>query len=185
MKKFAIYKSDTGYYFYRYYDSIEQLKGTSLEPIVTQDKLPVVADGKGGFFAFDEKDHNFSKLIESKSDYPIPLEKMHFKNHDGFMLGWMAPNGDTYSCSYTGHTKAAAAICRKFFPQATLPESTLGGAGWLKIIDSWNGTERRHGQYVYSSIGKITRAQADKLFDLGIYGNDEVQKLIKESENDW
>ena len=185
MKKYAIYKSETGYYYYRYCDSLEQLEGTGFEKIVTEDKLPVVFDGRGGYYQFKEGDYGFVEVIESDDEIPLPLEKLYFKNDENFKLGWMTPDGDTYSCDYTGHTKAATVICKNFFPNAVLPERTLGKHGWLKIIDSWDGTERQHSQYVYSLTGKITKRQADRLFDLGLYNNEEVRQLIKDSENDW
>lgn len=185
MRKFAIYKSETGYYYYEYFDRPDQLSGTWLENIVTEDKFPIVMDGSGGYYHFTEDDYNFVELIETDKSCPLPLEKMYFKNHDSFKLGWMSPEGDTYSCDYTGHTKCAAMLAAKFFPGAKLPERALGNAGWLKIIDSWDGTERKHSQFVYSITGRITKRQADKLFDLGLYNNEEVKKMIDDCENYW
>lgn len=179
MKKFAIYKSETGFYFYRYFDSMEQLSGTKLENIVTEDRLPIVADDKGGYFRFNPDDYNFSELVETEKDRPLSLEKMFFKNHESFKLGWISPDGDTYSCDYTGHSKCAKMIAEKFFPNARLPERTLGKAGWLKVIDSWDGTEREHGQFVYSQTGRITNRQINTLFDLGLLNNPEVKELLK------
>lgn len=185
MKKYAVYKSDTGYYCYEYIDSADKLKGTKFEGMVDENKLPVVLDGKGGYYHFNDKDYAFCEIIESDKEYPLPLEKMFFKNDDDFKLGWMSPEGDTYSCDYTNHTKCAIMLAAKYFPGAKLPERTLGKAGWLKIIDSWDGTERKHSQFVYSLTDKVTKRQADKLFDLGLYNNDEVKKLIEDCENDW
>ena len=48
-----------------------------------------------------------------------------------------------------------------------------------------DGVQREHGQFVYSLNGKITKRQADKLFDLGLYKNTEVQKLINDCEGRW
>lgn len=185
MNKFAIYKSETGFYYYEYVDNLEQIKGTIFENIITDDKLPVVLDGNGGYFQFTDKDFCFVELVETEKKCPLSLEKMFFKNHENFKLGWLSPDGDTYSCSYTGHNKAAIAICAKYFPKTALPERTLGNAGWLKIIDSWDGTERQHGQFVYSMTGKMTKAQADKLFDIGLYYNEEVQKMIEDCADNW
>lgn len=185
MNKFAIYKSETGFYYYKYVDSVEQLIGTIFENIVTEENLPIVLDSGGGYYKFNEKDYGFVKIVETEKSCPLKLEEMFFKNDDNFKLGWMSPSGDTYSCSYTGHNKAAFAICAKFFPNAKLPERTLGNAGWIKIIDSWDGTERRHGQFVYSMTEKITKAQADKLFDLGLYYNEEVKILLEHCADNW
>jgi len=179
MKKFAIYKSETGYYFHRYFDDMAQLVGTNLENIVTEDKLPIVSDGRGGYFCFNPNDYNFSEVVETDKSCPLTLEKMFFKNQENFKLGWISPEGDTYSCDYTGHYKCARMLADRFFPNARLPERTLGKAGWLKVIDSWDGTEREHGQFVYSLNGRITNRQINKLFDLGLYDNPEVKELIK------
>ena len=179
--KFAVYKSETGYYYRRYYDNMEELTGNPLEFIVTPDRLPIVADDKGGFYRFNPDDYNFSEIIETDSEYPLALEKMFFKNDVKFRLGWISPEGDTYSCDYTGHLRCAEMIVRKFYPSAKYPERTLGRAGWIKIIDSWDGTERRHGQFIYSLSGKITESQKNTVFDLGLYDNPEVQELINNS----
>ncbi len=183
-KKYAIYKSETGYYFYEYYDTLEALKGTKFDGIVTEDKLPVVLDGTGGYYHFTEDDYMFVRLVESEG-CPLKLEQMYFKNQDTFKLGWMSPDGDTYSCDYTSHTKAAMMIAEKFFGKVKFPERTLGKAGWLKIIDSWDGTQREHGQFVYSLTGKVTKRQVDRLFDLGLYDNEEVKNMIKDCEHSW
>ncbi len=185
MKKFAVYRSETGYYYYEYIDDLSQLGDSWLANVVSEDVLPIVLDKSGGYSHFTGDDYNFVELIESDKECPLPLEKMFFKNDENFKLGWMSPDGDTYSCDYTGHTKAAAMLAAKFFPKAKLPETALGNAGWLKIIDSWDGTERKHGQFVYSLTGKITKRQADRLFDLGLYKNEEVKRMLDDCENDW
>ena len=184
-KKYAIYKSETGYYYHEYYDTLESLNGTMFDGIITDDKLPVVLDGSGGYRHFSEADeYKFVKIAESDG-CPLTLEQMYFKNQDSFKLGWMSPDGDTYSCDYTSHTKAAVMIAEKFFGKAKFPERTLGRAGWLKIIDSWDGTQREHGQFVYSLTGKITKRQADRLFDLGLYENKEVRQMVRDCEHNW
>ncbi|MBR6101949.1 MAG: hypothetical protein IKP95_05945 [Ruminococcus sp.] len=182
-KKYAIYKSETGYYYGEYYDTLEAMKDSPFYGIVTEDKLPVVVRD-GGYYHFDENDYMFDRLVECEGR-PLTLEEMYFKNQDTFKLGWMSPDGDTYSCDYTSHTKAAELICEKYFPYARLHERALGKAGWLKIIDSWDGVHREHGQFVYSLTGKITKRQADRLFDLGLYNNEEVRRMIADCEDRW
>jgi hypothetical protein len=184
-KKYAVYRSATGLYCNEYHDTLDSLKGTLFETVVKEEQLPVVLDGCGGYHSFKEDDYNFVKIIESNKKNPLPLEKMFYKNDDNFKLGWMSPQGDTYSCDYTNHNRCAIMLAEKFIPGAKFPERALGRAGWIKVIDSWDGTERQHGQFVYSLSGKITKQQADKLFDVGLYFNEEVQRLIKDCENDW
>ena len=185
LKKYAIYKSETGYYYYDYIDNMESLKGTGFEEIIDEEKLPVILDGRGGYFRFNSADFGFVEVLETDKVPPLPIEKMFFKNHEGFKLGWMSPEGDTYSCSYTNHNKCASFLAKKFYPNSRFPETALERAGWLKIIDSWDGTAKTHGQYVHSDSGRITRKQADRLFDLGLYNNAEVKKLIADCENEW
>lgn len=185
MKKFAIYEAETGYYYQEYVESMAQLEGTDLEKIITEDMLPVILNGNGGFHRFSDDDFGFVKLVETDKECPLKIEEMYFKNHESFKLGWISPDGDTYSCSYTNHLKAAAHLAEKFCPGAKLPERALGKAGWLKVIDSWDGVERTHSQFVYSISGKITKRQADTLFDLGLYNNQEVQELIRDCEQNW
>ena len=99
-------------------------------------------------------------------------------------LAGSLPTGDTYSCDYTGYTKAAKSNCRKIFPEKfRYYERAIGKAGWIKVIDSWDGTEQKHGQFVYSLSGKLTNRQADKLFDLGLYDNPEVQQMFEENQD--
>lgn len=185
MKKFAIYKAETGYYYQEYIERKEQLEGSPLAQIITEEQLPVVLDGNGGFHRFHENDYGFVKLVETDKECPLKIEEMYFKNHESFKLGWISPDGNTYSCSYTNHLKAAAHLASKFCPGAKLPERALGKAGWLKVIDSWDGVGRTHSQFVYSISGKITKRQADTLFDLGLYNNAEVKQLISDCEQSW
>ena len=71
-------------------------------------------------------------------------------------------------------------LVKRFYPKAKLPDRTLGRAGWIKVIDSWDGTERQHRQFVYSFTGRMTNRQADVLFDLGLYKNHEVQEMLRQ-----
>ena len=181
MTKYAIYKSPTGLYSLKYVDTLEGLEGSGFEGFVNEEQLPVVLDGRGGYYHFDHDDHRFVKVIETDGE-PLTLEEMFYKNDPNFKLGWMSPDGDTYSCSYTNHNKCAKYLAKKFFPSAKLPETALDRAGWLKIIDSWDGRERQHGQFVYTDRGLLTNRQINKLFDLGLYDNDEVREMIRATE---
>lgn len=184
MKKYAVFLSETGYYCYRYCETLDELAGTPFAGI-DPNQLPVVLDGRGGYFCFSTRDPGFVRVIESEKKEPLSLEEMFFKNAPNFKLGWISPEGDSYSCGYTGHVKCAEKLAEKFFPHARIPERALERAGWIKVIDSWDGTERQHRQFVFSLTGFITRKQADVLFDIGVYGNEEVRQLIADSENRW
>ncbi|SEH51011.1 hypothetical protein SAMN02910265_01101 [Ruminococcus flavefaciens] len=185
MKKYAVYDSSTGSYCYRYADTLEDLEGTGFEDIITEEQLPVVFDGRGGYYHFRPDEYGFNRIIESDKETPLELEEMYTLNDPEFKLGWISPEGDTYSCGYTNHNKCAKMIVQKFYPDSKFPEKTLDRNGWLQVIDSWDGTQRQHGQFVFTEQGKITQKQADRLFDLGLYNNEEVKKLIADSENDW
>ena len=185
MNKYAVYKNDYGMYCYKYADSLEQVEGTGFEGLIREEQLPVVFDDKGGYYKFDPKDHHFVEIIESDNKYPLPLEKMFRHNDPAFKLGWISPDGDTYSCEYHSHNKCAESIVRTFYPKSKFPELTLHRKGWIEVIDSWDGKERTHNRYVHSELGAITQKQADKLFDLGLYERPEVQALISSCEENW
>ncbi len=182
VKKFAVYRSATGKYCYQYADTLEALEGTGFENIITEEQLPVVFDGRGGYFRFRENDPHFLQVVETDKESPLELEDMFAKNSPDFKLGWISPEGDTYSCAFTNHAKCAKMIAQKFYPDMKFPETALDKKGWLQVIDSWNGKERQHGQFVFTDRGIITRKQADKLFDLGLYYNEEVQKILGEDD---
>ncbi len=185
MQKYAVYKTETGQYCYRYVDNLQGLVGTGFENLIREEQLPVVLDDRGGYFQFNANDPHFVEIIESDKKFPLPLDRMFKHNDPAFQLGWISPDGETYSCGYTNHNKCAETIVRTFYPAARFPELTLHNKGWIEVIDSWDGRERRHGQYVHSELGKITRKQADKLFDLGLYEKPEVQALINSCESEW
>lgn len=181
VKKYAIFRSPTGLYYHEYIDDIKELEGTELEGLVSEEQLPIVLDGSGGYFRFEFGNYRFVRIIETDSEYPLELEEMFYKNDPDFKLGWISPDGDTYSCGFTGHNKCAFMLARKFIPQSKYPETALLSRGWIKVIDSWDGTERHHGQFVYSEKGRLTKRQADTLFDLGLYDNFEVKELLEAS----
>ena len=104
-KKYAVYKSSTGSYCYLYVDTLEALEGTGFEDIISEDQLPVVFDGRGGYYHFRENDYGFLRIIESDKEQPLTLEEMFDKNSPDFKLGWISPDGDTYSCAFTNHSK--------------------------------------------------------------------------------
>lgn len=185
MKKYAVYRTETGCTARRYCESCDDLRGTPFETAVPEENFPVVLDGFGGYYRFSEHDPGFCEVICSEEDQPLPLEKLFFRNSPAFRIGWMSPDGDTYACGFTGHTLCAEMLVQKFYSDTDSPEETLGRAGWLKIIDSWDGTEEKHGQFVYSQSGKITKRQADVLYDLGLCRNEEVQELIRACEQNW
>lgn len=185
MKKYAVYRTETGFYCRRYCETPEDLTGSIFEGIVGEERFPVVLDGNSGYYPFSEHDPGFCEIIETDAEEPLPLEKKYFRNSEKFRLGWMSPDGDTYACGYTAHVACAEMLAKRFLPPVHCPERALGKAGWLKIIDSWDGTEEQHGQFVYSFTGRISKRQADVLFDLGLYNNPEVRELIAASENNW
>ena len=120
MKKYAVYGSPTGEYCYRYADTLDDLDGTGFEELITEEQLPVVFDGRGGYFRFREDDHSFRRIIESDKEYPLELEEMFKLNDPDFKLGWISPDGDTYSCAFTNHNKCAKMIAMKYYPDAWL-----------------------------------------------------------------
>lgn len=185
MKKYAVYTSETGDYYRIYADTPEALDGSGFEEIITEDMLPVVLDGKGGYFRFSPRDYNFVEIMETDAFPPLSLERMYKKNSPDFKLGWISPDGDTYSCGYTSHYKCAEMIVKKYYKSMAHPEMQLHRDGWLQVVDSWKSAIKSGGQYVHSEYSKLTQKQVDKLYELGLYDRPEVQELIKKCEQEW
>jgi hypothetical protein len=75
--------------------------------------------------------------------------------------GYIAPNGDLYSCPREGHRTLAMMLARRFYPHADIyqAEQILHENGWLKL--------RSDGQVSWSALeGQVTQKQLNKLGDI-------------------
>lgn len=134
---------------------------------------------RGGHCPFDKNEKNFLEI----RDEPPTREECFPKNAEEFLLGWISPEGDTYSCGYEGHMHCADMICEENNVDVWNAERELENRGWVKITKAVYDRERERDIYVKDYV--ITKKQADKLFDLGLYSDRQVKRLVKNSEKNW
>ena len=58
--------------------------------------------------------------------------------YDGFLTGWLAPDGDLYECDIYDHIETAANICHKFgYEQSGALDDILLKHSWVHISFSF------------------------------------------------
>lgn len=191
-EKYAIYKTSCGLRAVTYADNVRDIEDYAY---ISIDSLPVIINDKGGYTGFDaayEKKNGFIKIVTVLKDTePLSREEMFPKNSDHFWYGWIDRDGNTYACDFESHYKAAKYICKELGFDSYRPESELEERGWVKIS--------RPAPYTPENLNKraayfggfnvkfefISKHQADKLIDLGLYEEDKMTRiLIKELFNE-
>lgn len=110
-------------------------------------------------------------------------EFLYPKNHKDFEFGWISPEGDSYTTKYEEHSEAAYHICVELGLDRYNPERTLEESGWIKVTGFYSRGVFK--QRVFSENFKITKKQADKLFDLGLWEIDYVPDMLLNSQDNW
>ena len=182
--KFAIYKNKIGLRAAEYADTPEAIK---YFPYIKEESLPVIINSVGGYTSFNmeyEKENGFLEFVETKDDEePLTREQRYPKNSDNFEYGWISPEGDTYNTGVEGHFNAAEAICEEIGFGIHSAETTLEDKGWVKVTAGWqNGVFKKS---VYANDLRITKKQADTLFDLGLWETDYVPSMLRFNKNNW
>lgn len=182
--KYAIYKNKIGLRAVEYADTKEAIKGL---PYIKEECLPVIINRVGGYTSFNleyEKENGFLEIIEvSENEEPLTREQMYPKNSPDFDCGWINPEGDTFHTGPEGHLASAEVICRELGVSTYQEERYLEEQGWVKVTRSW--IDGKHDKRVYAEKFRITKRQADTLFDLGLWEVDYVPCMIDLSEDDW
>lgn len=180
-QKYAIYRSEFGLYVKDYFDNIYAVREAGLH-YIKEDSLPVTVNRAGGYTSFImeyELKNGFIELIELPEDEePLTREQMYPKNSDKFKYGWIDRAGNTYTCSFEGHYRAAEAICKELGINSYNPESELEKQGYIRISRPAPYTpENRDHTCPYfcsyaSTVGEyISTKQYEKLCELG-FGED-------------
>lgn len=182
--KYAIYKNKIGLRAVEYADTKEAIKDL---PYIKESYLPVIINRAGGYTSFNqeyEKKHGFIEIIEVKEDEePLTREQRYPKNAKEFEYGWISPDGDSYNTGHEGHLRAAEAICEELEFNSYHGERTLEEKGWIKVTGSWENGVLKKAIYVEDLY--ITKQQADKLYDLGLWEVSYVPSMIQRSESSW
>lgn len=88
--------------------------------------------------------------------------------------GWVAPEGDFYSCDYAGHNYLAKQIClAKGWPTLDVwknPDEVLEERGWVQVHGASYKEKTEHFIYLERRKfkGDATKRQLDTLFDLAL-----------------
>lgn len=183
--KYAIYQRGTvGLYAVEYADTKDAIRHF---PYIKEESLPVIINRAGGYTSFIEeieKKNGFLRIIEiDDNEEPLTREEMYPKNSSLFEFGWISPEGDSFATPHEGHYRSAEALCKEFGYKGYNSERILEEKGWVKVTGSWRGGNLEKAVYVEDCF--ITKKQADKLFDLGLYDVGFVPGYIRRSEGSW
>lgn len=184
-EKYAIYKGSVGLFSKLYIDTLEACKDLLGGNRIKEKDLPIVVNRAGGRCSFYPVEDNFVKIVEvEEGEEPLTREEMYPKNSQTFKYGWISPDGDTYATPHEGHSLAADYICRELGYKEYCCESELEERGWIKVTLSWENRERKRVAYAGKGMF-ISKKQADRLFDLGLYDDWRVQGYIEYSQDRW
>lgn len=183
--KYAIYKTPYGgLRASDYVDTLKDCRDYLFGPYITEDRLPIIVNGAGGYTSFNPNDPNFVEIIECPEDEePLTLEQRYPKNSDTFEYGWIDLDGNTYACSHEGHWRSAACICEELGYNSGNGEYTLEKLHWVKVTRDLRSASRKAypGDGIY-----VTKKQADTLIELGLDKEDRnVECFIRYSEEQW
>lgn len=188
MRKWAIYKTEYGKKAREYVDTVEALRKTHLAGIVKAEYLPIVLNRGLGYTSFDvkyEKKEGFLEIVE-KEEFPLSREEMFPKNSEKFFWGWIDKEGNTYTCGFEDHSYSADFICKELGYDAYNAERELEKQGWIKISrEAPYNCENRYSQAPYCEEYYITKAQYEKLCDIGLQNDWRVEGWFFESEPTW
>lgn len=177
--KYAIYQRKYGLYAKLYIDNFIDYHR---HHIFGQPDFPMVINKVGGYCSFSDKDESFLYIKEVLAgEEPLTREEMFPKNNDNFWYGWIDPQGNTYSCSFENHYDASEAICEELKFGSFRPERTLEEKGWLKVSRKAPYTpENINSRTIYSSTFRLTKAQIDKIYELGLDNDQNIAWLLNE-----
>lgn len=190
MRKWAIYKTEYGKKAREYIDSIALLKNTHLYGLVKKENLPIILNRGLGYTSFDEKHEKKEGFIEivKNEDFPLSRQDMFPKNLDNFLWGWIDREGNTYSCDFEDHYYCSEFICKEMrFNEYGNTERELEKRGWIKISRNAPYTyENRFSKApYYLNDNPITKAQYDKLCDIGLENDWRVEGWFEDAEPTW
>ena len=182
-RKYAIYKTPYGLRAMDYVDNVFEARkylGIQVED------LPVIVNDAGGHTSFDEEyeriHNNFVEIIEVDAKQPPLTREQQFpKNSDLFHYGWIDPMGNTYTCGFEGHHRAAKEICKELGLNQYNSEMYLEEHNWIKISRRVPYSSDNIGsQTSYFTGERITKHQIDRLIELKLYETDRHTRCLVE-----
>ena len=189
--KYAIYKGIVGLYAKEYFDKIDpelfERRGVLGWYNITPDRLPIVVNSAGGRCSFYPVEGNFVEIIKvDENQEPLTREQQFPKNSPEFYFGWISPDGDTYNSGFEGHSRCADLLCKEMGIETYSGERYLEENGWVKILREAPYTpENKKSRTVYAKDLILTKKQADVLFGIGMYEDENVKLMVEISQNKW
>ena len=179
LKKYVIYETETGKTAMLYVETIEEFKKLYPEKEAEKYTFPMVVNLMGKKKVFDINDPKFFGILKTNKK-PLTLEEQYPKNSKNFKLGWITPEGDTYSVPFEDHTLSAEVICRELGLADKNFENTLELLGWAKVTKVFEDGKYSKGVLLHKDK-KLTNKQMGKIFDFELYNNVRTKKLIDRS----
>lgn len=197
-EKHAIYQGEVGKVAYDYIDSLydERLKYIVGGSRVKAEDLPIVVNRVGGRHHFDiQYEDGFLEVVELlEGEEPLTMRERFPKNSDRFVYGYIAPNGDTYACSFAAHTDCADAIATELgFKGGNFAEQILEKNGFIKVSRpapyTPDNMDKRTVYASYETLKNLTEAQINVIVESGIYDEDRytretIDMFYKQDEMD-
>lgn len=182
--KYAIYQTPFGLRAELYIDNMRDFKRHS---IFGNPDFPMIVNSNGGHCPFIEeidRKHGFLYFKEVPEDEePLTREERYPKNSNKFFYGWIDPMGNTYTCGFEGHYTCAGAICRELGIDAYNAENELEKRGWLKVSrPAPYNPDNKNKRTIYTDSLRITKKQADTIYELRLHEDRYVRRLLKEFE---
>lgn len=123
-----------------------------------------------------------------KDEEPLTREQMYPKNSELFKYGWIDRAGNTYTCSFEGHSSAAEAICKELGIKCYNAERELEKLGYVKMSRPAPYNLDNYGKVCPyycmsdSEVGRyISKRQYEKLCELGFGESWEVKMWSREA----
>lgn len=182
--KYAIYRTKVGLrateYYERYDRELFEQHGVWGCSRLAPDRFPILVNSAGGHCSFDPSDSNFVEIIEVEDGQePLTREQCFPKNSKEFYFGWISPEGDTYNSGFEGHSRCAEMICKELGLKTYNPELFLKDNGWVKVLrEAPYTSDNKLKRIIYVKDLRLTKKQADALFDVGLYDHPDVRLML-------
>jgi hypothetical protein len=153
MRKWAVVNNRGQMEVWEYMDTWEDVKGywyvvDAISKYGYDEIMPICMNRMGGYHSFSpEQIVEIIKCETRPTFHTYDRLKSYFLNQEYFCCGWIAPNGDTYSCGHYGHISMAGEIVDYIYHDSyrvwmkinhNAPDDFLLQNGWIKIDASKN-----------------------------------------------
>lgn len=185
MKKYMLIRSHSGATeVWEYIDDVEEARkywyvDQAIDKYGVESMMPIVMNKLGGYHTHKPDAPDVIDIVEA-TDWPnLKLYEVYPRNREDFKTGWVAPNGDTYSCDVFDHLDCSTKICTCLYGEhtKTLSDEFLLKLGWFKC------TNRKYTGYHYKMSEPQAKLFYDKCFTSDIDCDDLEVKYVRPTDN--